>query len=158
MSKGAREGPEESRLERFIGLIGTDDPRWASVLAELEHDFYQLPAYAALCAERDGGHAEAFLYRAPGITLLVPLIFQFVQLGGRSIAHASCPYGYPGLLMSPGASASALAEALEALRACLHRTRAVSAFLRLHPLQQLPEGVLERAGSLVAHGQTVSID
>lgn len=144
-------------LERFTGLVSPEDPLWREALPRVEHDFYHLPAYAELCARRDGGKPVAFIHQAADATLLLPLILLPIE-GSSGHYQATCPYGYPGLTASPGATPEALAEGLNGLVTSLQRARAVTLFSRLHPLIHLPLEPLTEHGALVLHGETVSID
>jgi hypothetical protein len=145
--------------ESFTGLVPAGDARWTGVLAAVDHDFYALPSYAEFCAARSGGRALAFVFQDAELRLLVPLLLLPLGAEAGAACHASCPYGYPGIAIDRGPPRpAALARALQELLACLRVQGAVSAFVRLHPLFDLPRAVLERAGTLVAHGQTVSVD
>jgi hypothetical protein len=145
--------------ESFTALIPASDARWNSVLAGVEHDFYALPSYAEFCARRSAGRAVAFVFQDPELRLLVPLLLLPLGAAAGAACHASCPYGYPGIAIDRGPPRpAALARALQALRASLRAQGVASAFLSLHPMFELPLSALEQAGTLVAHGQTVSVD
>jgi lipid II:glycine glycyltransferase (peptidoglycan interpeptide bridge formation enzyme) len=85
--------------------------------------------------------------------MLLPLMIRSIPGGGFD---ATSPYGYPGPIGigtdDPAFLRVALAVGLQVLR----DAGLVSAFIRLHPLLNPtpPEGM----GTLVAHGDTVSID
>src|SRR5262245_34645445 len=125
-------------LARFTGLVSPEDPLWRDALSRVEHDFYHLPAYAQLCARRDGGTPMAFLHQVAEATLLLPLILLPIEGDSGGHYQATCPYGYPGVTCSPGVSADVLSEALRSLVEHLQRARAVTLFSRLHPLLELP--------------------
>jgi hypothetical protein len=145
--------------ESFTALIPASDARWNGMLGAVDHDFYALPSYAEFCAARSGARAVAFVYQDAELRLLMPLLSLPLGMGVGAAGHASCPYGYPGIAIDRGPSRpAALARALQALLACLRLQGIVSAFVRLHPLFELPQRALEQAGTLVAHGQTVSVD
>lgn len=147
-----------SKAAHFTGLVAADDPRWLDVLPALEHDFYHLPAYAELCARRDGGRAVAFIQRDDKATLLFPLILLPVSGFANDYCHATCPYGYPGITISHGAGSEFVLSALQEALVCLKQAGVVSVFSRLHPLIELPFSALEQHGMLVLHGETVSLD
>lgn len=136
-------------------LIGPNDPQWRETLGSVTHDFYHLPEYCLLEADRLGGEVVAAYVNQPGVRLLIPLI-------RRSIPHSSAedlvsPYGYPSLIAEfsdSGRLRSALLTAVDSLR----EQGFVSMFVRLHPILDFPSSVLDGVGRLVEHGQTVSID
>jgi len=68
------------------------------------------------------------------------------------------PYGYPCPLLRGRPDEATVAGFLEAFRRAGARAGIVSAFLRLHPLLDLPEGPLRACGTLVEHGRTVYLD
>lgn len=134
-------------------LLDVGAQEWESVLQTTQHDFYHIPAYVALCAEQEQGRACAILVTGNGSTMLLPLVVRTIP-GGRS--DATSPYGYPGPIGigtdDPAFVRVALVAALQVLR----DAGMVSAFVRLHPLlnPSPPTGI----GTLVRHGDTVSID
>jgi hypothetical protein len=147
------------------GFVGPDSPRWAQVLSEVEHDFYHLPGYLVLSARQEQGEPAAFLAEEGGSRFLVPLVLRPVSPGpsggGGRWFDATSPYGYPGpLLVEEDRSEGGdfLARAVGAFTEGLRRRQVVAAFLRFHPLLPLPPGPFTRAGCLVRHGETVSID
>ncbi|MGH2559892.1 MAG: GNAT family N-acetyltransferase, partial [Thermomicrobiales bacterium] len=147
-----------------VEFLDPESPRWHEVLAELDHDVYHLPGYAALFAREEGGEAVAFLAEENDQTFFVPLIIRpiAVDLGdGVERFDATCPYGYPGPLLAAGQATKGedfLRSAIHALVEGLRQRRVVSAFIRLHPLFPLPADPLARAGCLVQHGETVYVD
>ncbi len=146
-------------------LITADSPRWSAALVGSIHDVYHLPGYARLFARQFGGEALAFLAEEGGHRLLMPLVVRSIDeedARGARRFDATCPYGYPGPVLAtddPGpASEDFLDRALVGLRGEMLRSGIVCAFARLHPLIELPHGPFRRAGTLVRHGETVSID
>ncbi len=134
-------------------LLDVDAVEWASFLRASGHDFYHLPAYVALCAAHENGEPCA-LYVADGTRrMLLPLIIRRIPGGGFD---ATSPYGYPGPLVNGASDQTFLRPALVAGASALRAERVVSAFVRLHPLLNAssPEGI----GTLVQHGETVSVD
>lgn len=135
-------------------FIAPGNPAWTAFLEAVPHDFYHLPGYVRLCADREGGEATAFLAREGGAALLIPLVLRPVP--GTPWRDATSPYGYPApLLQGPSGAAGTLLDgfAREGARAGL-----VSAFCRLHPLLPFPREALAGRGTLVDHGQTVYLD
>lgn len=146
-------------------LLGSDDPAWTSVLSSVHHDLYHLPSYAAVVAHRMGeGTPMAFTAEEDGRVFFVPLIVRPVPEAvdrGEGWFDATGPQGYPGPLIaaSTGAVDDAFTErAIAALRSALCDRRIVAAFIRLHPLLTPDTAALGRAGTVVDHGDSVSID
>lgn len=134
-------------------LLDVDAPEWEAVLRTARHDFYHLPAYVALCAAQDRGVPRALYFSEDGRDMLLPLVIRAIEGGGFD---ARSPYGYPGPVGigtdDPAFLRVALAAGVQALR----EANLVSVFVRLHPLlnSSPPTGT----GTLVRHGETVSID
>jgi hypothetical protein len=134
-------------------LLPVDSPVWAEVLRESPHDFYHLPSYVELCARHEGGEPGALFAESDRGQLLLPLIVRRIPGGGLD---AMSPYGYPGPLVAgtndPGFPGAALRAGMDLLRTM----GVVTVFVRLHPLLNpvAPEGV----GTIVEHGETVSVD
>jgi hypothetical protein len=135
-------------------LLGVEGPRWAAFLQETPHDFYHLPAYVALCARQEAGEPRALLVEGGGARLLLPLIIRGIP--GSDKTDATSPYGYPGPLVGGTADPTFPREALVVGVTALRRIGVVSTFVRLHPL--LNPWPLEGIGTVLEHGQTVSID
>lgn len=134
-------------------LLEPDSPTWATTLAASRHDFYHLPAYAALCAGLEHGRAAALHVADGERAMLLPLILRPIP---ASRVDAVSPYGYPGPVGRGTDDPAFLQEALESGAAALRSSGVVAAFIRLHPLlnPSRPLGV----GTVVVHGPTVSID
>jgi hypothetical protein len=134
-------------------LLDVDAPEWEAVLRTARYDFHHLPAYVAMCAEQEGARPFALYVSGGGREMLLPLLVRDIPGGGTDVTS---PYGYPGPIGAgmedPDFVRAALSAGLRALRDAGH----VSAFIRLHPLinPAVPEGL----GTLVTHGDTVSID
>ncbi len=134
-------------------LLDVDAGEWEAVLSSGRHDFYHLPAYVALCAGQLGNQPCALYVTDDERTVLLPLVIRGIPGGGFD---AVSPYGYPGPVGNgtddPGFLRVALVAGLEVLRSA----GIVSAFVRLHPLLNPlpPQGM----GTLVQHGETVSVD
>jgi ribosomal protein S18 acetylase RimI-like enzyme len=134
-------------------LLDVDAPEWAAVLRAARHDFYHLPAYVALCAGQERGRPRALYVTDDGRTMLLPLVIRGIPGGGFD---ATSPYGYPGPVGIGTDDPAFLRVALVAGLHVLREAGIVSAFVRLHPLlNPLPPSDI---GTLVRHGETVSID
>jgi hypothetical protein len=146
--------PIESLSSAMTGtLLDVTAPEWESVLRTARHDFYHLPAYVALCAAQERARPCAVYVSDERRTLLLPLMIRSIPGGGFDVTS---PYGYPGPIGIGTDDPAFLRVALVAGLQVLRDAGLVSAFIRLHPLLNPtpPEGV----GTLVAHGDTVSID
>jgi hypothetical protein len=135
-------------------LVEPADPAWLDVLRSTRHDFYHLPAYATLCARTDGGTPRALLVQDGSRRLLLPMTVRDDLPGGRR--DGVSPYGYPGPLVAGPDPEDFLVAALLEGQQMLREQAFASLFVRLHPLLNAspPSG----AGTLVEHGQTVSLD
>jgi Acetyltransferase (GNAT) domain len=134
-------------------LLDVNSPRWSAFLAEASHDFYHLPAYAAVCATQEGGEPRAVLVEHGRRKMLLPLIIRPVP-GDRH--DAVSPYGYPGALYSGPDDPRFVVEALRTGLDALSESGVVAVFVRLNPL--VNTSPLTGIGTVVEHGKTVSID
>jgi hypothetical protein len=144
----------ESSTAMGVELIEPTDQRWSDMLA-VRHDFYHSPLYCSLEADRLDGEAFAAYVDRPGVRLLLPLIRRAIP--GSDDFDVVSPYGYPSPLSSCD-DAALLHEAFRAVVNALGEQGYVSAFVRLHPLLELPAAAFDGLGTLVDHGETVSID
>jgi hypothetical protein len=151
----------------LAAIVEADDSSWKDALGDFPHyDFHHLPAYVKLEATRRGGRAFAFLYRDGAGVMLVPFVLSPVPitLQPRRIlqADALSPYGYAGPLVNvPGSEEeqNAFVSAGLVRMLALLRERAVcTLFLRFHPLIVPPLAAFQALGTLVLHGETVSLD
>jgi RimJ/RimL family protein N-acetyltransferase len=134
-------------------LLDVDAPEWEAVLRAARHDFYHLPAYVALCAVQERGQPHALYVTDDERAMLLPLVIRGIPGGGFD---ATSPYGYPGPVGIGIDDPVFLRVALVAGLQVLRNAGIVSAFVRLHPLlNPLPPTAI---GTLVRHGETVSID
>jgi hypothetical protein len=135
-------------------LLPPDAPAWTAFLEKAPHDFYHLPSYVSLCARGENGEAAAILVEDEGRGLLVPVIVRPI---GDGLRDAVSPYGYPGPLVRSAQNDERFGEdAWAAARALLAAEGIVSLFVRSHPV--LGRGLPSSAGTVVQHGQTVSVD
>ena len=138
-----------------VDLIQPTDRRWRDTLAMIPHDFYHLPEYVSLESSRLRGTAVAAYVEQPGVRLVLPLIRRAIP--GSDAFDVVSPYGYP----SPIAQFEDVAlvrGAFSAVAQTLREQGFVSMFVRLHPILELPDGAFTGLGTLIVHGQTVSID
>jgi hypothetical protein len=138
-----------------VDLIEPTDRRWRDALATMRPDFYHLPDYVSLESTRLGGSAIAAHVEHPGVRLFLPLIRRAIpDSDGFDLVS---PYGYP----SPIAQFEDIAQMRDAFSAVVQTLREqgfVSMFVRLHPILELPDDAFTGLGTVVEHGQTVSID
>jgi hypothetical protein len=145
-----------------VGYLSTTDPRWKALLGEVSHDVYHLPEYLQLSAAYEGGEehvsAKAFYMQRDTSFCLIPLLVRSLpaSLGAppnwRDVAS---PYGYAAPLFR--GNPSWIDHALTTFAEDCRSRGIVSAFLRLHPLLEVPP-VLSQYGDLVKHGETVYVD
>lgn len=138
-------------------LLGPDAADWGEALARTSHDVYHLPEYVVMDAPLSGGAPVAVRYDEPGRVLLLPLVLRPIHESG--MRDAVSPYGYPGPISNTGPEDGAFwTRAGQAMVDLLHKEGIVTAFVRLHPLLPAPVDALASVGTVVHHGQTVSVD
>ncbi|WP_250007733.1 GNAT family N-acetyltransferase [Actinoplanes sp. M2I2] len=135
-------------------LLSPEDPVWKEALGRVRHDIYHAPEYVRLDAGLTGGTPVAFRYAEAGRVLLVPLLLRPVP--DTDLQDATSPYGYPGPVGSD--DAAFWSRAAGAMTEMLCTQGVVTVFARLHPLLPHFPTALQSAGTLVTHGETVSID
>ena len=136
-------------------LLDPQACEWKEALRAIRHDVYHVPEYVVLDARLCGGRPVAFHYEQAGRHLLLPLIVRDVP--GTADRDAVSPYGYPAPVSDtddPGFWERACGALIDTLRA----GRIVTAFVRMHPLLAAPLPALRRFGTLIRHGETVSVD
>ena len=135
----------------------SDEAAWADTLSRIEHDVYHLPEYVRLDAQLSGGTPIAFRYMDAERFLLVPLVLE--QIPGSYLRDAASPYGYSGPASNAGPDETDFWRAAgRAMIETLAADGVISAFVRLHPLLTAPVATLAEIGTIVHHGQTISID
>ncbi|MGK5677692.1 GNAT family N-acetyltransferase [Actinoplanes sp. URMC 104] len=133
-------------------LLSPRDPAWTEALDRVRHDVYHIPEYVRLDAGLTGATPVAFRYDEAGRVFLLPLLLRPVP--DTDLQDATSPYGYPGPVGS--LDAAFWSRATEAMISLLSTESVVTVFARLHPLLPLhPEAL---AGTVVRHGETVSLD
>ncbi|MDY7090368.1 MAG: GNAT family N-acetyltransferase [Actinomycetota bacterium] len=138
-------------------LVGPAAREWKEALHRTRHDTYHLPGYVTLDAALCSGTPAAFWYTDGGRHLLLPLILR--EIPGTGLKDALSPYGYPGPVSDamPG-DRDFWERACIAMLQTLRDEGVVTAFVRMHPLLPAPYELLRRFGTLVHHGETVSMD
>lgn len=140
-----------------------DDPRWTATLGRLRHDFYHVPSYAKLDAERIKATPEAILVSDNERLFFVPYLVRACNLLNletqEPIFDVVSPYGYPGILISDaGRDAAFAAEGLAAFQSTLSARNVCSAFLRMHPILGSDFTTLFAPGVFAAACETVTVD
>ena len=146
-------------------LLDLGDPAWPECLRALRHDFYHLPAYVALEAERMQAQPAAFLAEDGTRRLFVPFLQRacgamFPEAGfGAELSDVTSPYGYPGPVLSDAARQAPdfTRAALDVLSTTLS-SRRLFRLPSLHPLLSRDFSFLLPADVLTHHGETVAID
>jgi sugar O-acyltransferase (sialic acid O-acetyltransferase NeuD family) len=149
--------PEDVHTE----FIAPDDARWMELLKQIRHDFYHLPQYVQLEAERMGGEARAFYAEQGDARFLVPLVLYRSPFSRDMLPawlDAISPYGYPCPLLTPADGVAQLEVFLKAFRESSAAQNIITAFLRLHPLLPLPCEQLAESGQLIRHGACIYFD
>nr|WP_221378110.1 GNAT family N-acetyltransferase [Actinoplanes polyasparticus] len=138
-------------------LVGPAAREWKEALHRARHDTYHLPDYVTLDAALCSGTPAAFWYSDGSRHLLLPLILR--EIPGTGLRDALSPYGYPGPISDamPG-DRDFWERACAAMLETLRDEGIVTAFVRMHPLLPAPLPLLARFGTLVHHGETVSMD
>jgi hypothetical protein len=140
-----------------------DNPRWTAALGRLRHDFYHVPSYVKLDAERIKATPEAMLISDNERLFFVPYLVRAcspLSLETQEpIFDVISPYGYPGILLSDaGRDASFAAEGLAAFRSTLSARNVCSAFLRMHPILGSDFTTLFAPEVFAAACETVAVD
>jgi hypothetical protein len=138
-------------------LVTPDAPEWSTALAAVPHDVYHLPGYASVDGRHRKARACAFVYREGARALLQPLLVRPVP--DSDLLDAVSPYGYSGPVSNAGqGDRDFWRRAMRSMVTTLRAHRIVTVFVRLHPLLAVPHDVLGDVGTLVRHGDTVSVD
>ncbi|MEU4216113.1 GNAT family N-acetyltransferase [Actinoplanes sp. NPDC026623] len=136
-------------------LLDPGDAAWTDALSRIRHDVYHLPEYVRMDAGLSGGAPAALRYDEAGHVLLLPLVLRAVP--DTDLRDAISPYGYPGPV-GDTADPALWSRAAAAMAETLGARGIVTAFVRLHPLLAAPAAALAGTGTLVRHGETVSVD
>jgi Acetyltransferase (GNAT) domain len=138
-------------------LLDPEAPEWTEMLRRTAHDMYHVPEYVTLDARLTGGTPAAFWYAEDDRQVLMPLVLRAVP--GSGLRDAVSPYGYPAPISNAPPEDGGLWErAGESMVDLLRERRIVTVFVRLHPLLDTPLDILAKFGTVVRHGETVSMD
>lgn len=146
-----------------IETLTINDPRWTAALGRLRHDFYHLPSYVQLDAQRIQATPEAFLVSDGERLFFVPYLIRscnalFPELQ-EPVFDVVSPYGYSGILISDtGRDASFAADGFAAFRRTLAERGVCSAFLRMHPILGNDFTTLFPLAVFTNSSETVAVD
>lgn len=137
---------------------------WREMLDLMRHDFYHLPQYFALEAQRIGAAAEAVLIRESDRVFFLPYLLRSCRsLFGENAAvpetfDAVSPNGYAGILLSSAADTDFLHRAMHQLMQAFHDRNICSVFVRLHPVLNDRFAELYPSEACQVHSETIAID
>jgi sugar O-acyltransferase (sialic acid O-acetyltransferase NeuD family) len=160
VSAGPTEQPARTNGNVHSLFIGVKDRRWEAMLSEVPHDFYHLPAYAALCGRQSGATPLAFHSDEVGARCLIPLLRQSVVAkdgAPQGWSDLYSPYGYVTPLFM-NVENDRKPVFLENLRAAADEIGACCVLMRLHPLLENWTFPPTRHSRCVEHSETVVID
>jgi Acetyltransferase (GNAT) domain len=135
----------ESKMRQnsmIIRAVSPTDSLWQEILETLPHDFYHLPGYLALEADRYNAIPEAIIIRSnEKIFFLSYLIRDCSPILSTSnhqfnrVYDVVSPYGYPGMLVSQaGQNPEFIRKCLNLIYNYWSKSNICSAFIRLHPI------------------------
>ncbi|WP_310484830.1 GNAT family N-acetyltransferase [Chamaesiphon sp. VAR_48_metabat_403] len=124
-------------------VVVPSDLAWQECLNLIPHDFYHLPGYLGLEADRINGVAEAIIVEDGESVFFLPYIIRNCDpiigdiraINDDRIYDIVSPYGYPGMLVNEsGQNTQFITTALNTIYENWSQRNICSAFLRLHPL------------------------
>ena len=147
-------------------FVQPESPQWAETLSGIKHDVYHVPEYVRFAARmQEAGQPLAFVAQEEERRLFLPIIVRPIPPAmtgdGRALLDATSPRGYPGPVVAPAEDPGIgdfLDRAIGAFIDACHERDIVTAFVRLHPLLSPPLDALRRAGPVIEHGHSVSIN
>ena len=146
-------------------FIQCTDQRWTDLLSRCPHDFYHLPGYLEMSAKYEQGEPFAFYGQVEGVELLIPLLKRPIPNNLYSTSHSLydviSPYGYPSPLLRLVPQKESIVLINQLLRTFIDMCRVdhiVSAFIRLHPILEIPLLSFEEYGVVFLQGTTIAVD
>jgi hypothetical protein len=131
-------------LESLTSLrfVSPTDLYWQEILDIIPHDFYHLPTYLELEANRYNASPEAIIIKDGEQIFFLPYLIRDCSylLNSRNggidrIYDAISPYGYPGILVSQaGENHQFIKTCFDVIYNCWRERNICAAFIRLHPL------------------------
>ncbi|WP_416665979.1 GNAT family N-acetyltransferase [Egbenema bharatensis] len=149
-----------------LQIIDTSDSLWADTLQSLRHDFYHLPAYVALEAQRMQAIAKAVLIQQGEKQLFLPYLLRRCDdifqddLQASEIFDLVSPYGYPGFLFNAAATESPefIQLAIDHLMQTLKAEGVCSVVLRSHPILNQQFNSTDHSQFCSIQTETVAVD
>jgi Acetyltransferase (GNAT) domain len=118
-----------------VRVVLPADPDWQKYLNTLPHDFYHLPGYLELEAQRYDAKAEAIVIQHDAEVFFLPYLVRDCDRTDDPVYDVISPYGYPGMLVSlAGQNPQFIARCLQTIYRYWQERNICSAFLRLHPI------------------------
>jgi hypothetical protein len=126
----------------LIQVVSPSDLSWQQCLNKIPYDFYHLPEYLELEAQRHEAIAKAIIINDGAEIFFLPYLIRECELavdrselGGDRVYDVISPYGYPGMLVShAGQNPIFIKKCLNLIQAHWRANNICSAFIRLHPL------------------------
>jgi hypothetical protein len=151
-----------------IQILDLPNSLWLQILEKIDCDFYHLPEYLAIEANRLDAIPEAFLATDDDKIFFVPYLMR--QCDRKLLPNSSTkpvfdvisPYGYPGFLYNQAASSDPdfLELVADELKSWFAKKDICSAFFRLHPI--LNQDILNIFSAdtfdFTDNGETVAVD
>lgn len=146
----------------ILKFLDIDSNEWDHVLLSIPHDFHHRREYMKISLS-PGESGGAYYVEDNDSKFFLPFIKSPFELAGLpTVYDAFSAYGYSSPIFlsnsDPGEQKSQLYSACRQVIDALRAQSITSMFVRLHPLFPLSCDVLEKFGSLVLHGRTVSVD
>jgi hypothetical protein len=146
-----------------VNYLNPSHPQWMETLEELSYDFYHLPGYLNLEANRIQATPEAVVIQDGEKVFFLPYLLRpwYGDSGETLGLDVVSPYGYPGFLLNSASKGSSefLCKAITQLQQAWQTRKICSAFLRLHPLLNIEvEQSLAEHPALQTNGETLSIN
>jgi Acetyltransferase (GNAT) domain len=123
--------PNLNKVQVFLPT----DLEWQKCLNTLPHDFYHLPGYLELEAQRYEANAEAIVIEDGAEVFFLPYLIRDCDCKDDRVYDVISPYGYPGMLVSAaGQNPQFIDRCLQIIYRYWQERNICSAFLRLHPI------------------------
>jgi Acetyltransferase (GNAT) domain len=123
-----------------IRVVLPTDPYWQDLLDTIPHDFYHLPGYLALEANRYNAIPEAIIIKDDDKVFFLPYLIRdcsYILNNNESnrIYDVVSPYGYSGILVNQtGQNHDFIRRCLNLIYKYWNERGICSAFIRLHPV------------------------
>jgi hypothetical protein len=151
-----------------IQILDLLNPLWKQILEQLNSDFYHLPEYLAIEANRLDAIPEAFLATDGDKFFFVPYLLRkcdeklFPESISEECFDVTSPYGYPGFLYNQAASSDPdfLKLVANELKSWFAKKGICSAFFRLHPIlnQNIINIFPADSFNFTDNGETIAVD